>query len=236
MTTATQTAQNTETQTKKTLIVLSGKTQKWCQRIAGIAMRRAFKVKAYQSVLDEMTKKGGQDQFTFSVLPKIYHRKRISHTDGQGRIFLHPEFFNDNGGLRKKIGKESRDELKAAIFKEVVQHHLKRTNIEFFKVMVRCPWVGKRVTGAEGSDQSARSILEGRKQDKKTTKRKMHEVSTGLKEEVRFWDLTARKHVTVMADIFLADGKIKIARAERDGRKLRTMLKGAETVKTKLSL
>ena len=144
MTTATQAT--TDTGTRKAPVALSDKAQKWCKRIAGIALRRAFKVRAYQDVLADLEGKGGADQFTFFVLPKIYHRKRISHTDGDGNIFLHPEFFDDKGRLKKKLGKEARDELKAAIFKEVVHHHVKRTNVEFFKIMVRCPWVGPRVT------------------------------------------------------------------------------------------
>lgn len=215
---------------KKTLV--SEKSQTWCRRVAGIALRRAFRVKAYRETLGKIE----VDNLTFYLLPKIYHRKRISHTNSNGEIYLHPEFFDDKGNIRKKVGKAVRDELKAAIFKEIVHHAVKRSNSDFYKIMVRCPWAGPRVDGAKGSENDARLLLAARKTVKSSKRRKMTEVPTGLKEIVKMFDLYDGKHVTVEAEIFLADGKIKIARATHNGRNLRTMLPGAAELKSKLGL
>ena len=217
-------------------VSISDKAQSWCRRVAGIALRRAFRVKAYKNDFDRLESKGGVSSLNFYLLPKIYHRKRISHTDGDGDIYLHPEFFDDKGNLRKKLGKVARDELKAAIFKEVAHHAVKRTNTEFYKIMVRCPWTGARVEGAKGNKREARSFLTSRKTQKDSKRRKMQEVPTGLKETVKMFDLHEGKHVEVVADIFLADGKIKIARATHNGRNLRTMLPGAAELRSRLGL
>ena len=103
--------------------------------------------------------------------------------------------------------------------------------------MVRCPWVGPRVDGAKGSKTPARSELDRRHAKKVANKRTVTEVPTGLHEDVKMWSLTDGQHVLVKnAEIFLANGKIKIARGVHNGRKLRTMLPGGAALKSKLNL
>jgi len=224
----------TPTKPKRILkeVKLSDKGTAWCRKVANVAAKRAFRVKALQGQKSAFD----ADKIEFYLLPKIFHRKRISHV-GEGKIYLHPEFFDEKGNLRKKIPQEQREELKAAIYKEVTQLSFKRNNTDYYKVMVRCPWSGERVDGAPGSPTAARGMLAGKKQKKAARKRKIEEVSTGLTENVEMWDLTAGKHVLVKnAQIFLADGKIKIARGVRNGKKLRTMLPGGADLKKQLGL
>jgi hypothetical protein len=212
---------------------LSEKTTAWCRKVAGIAAKRAFRVKALQSHRDTFS----VESVRFFFLPKIFHRKRISHTDGNNQIYLHPEFFDEKGNIRKKLPRKLREELKAAIYKEVSHFAFKRANSDFYKVMVRCPWAGTRVDGAPGSSTAARDMLSKRKQKKVSRKRSIEEVATGLTEDVKMWDLTTGKHVLVKnAEIFLADGKIKIARGIHNNKKLRTMLPGGAELKTRLGL
>ena len=102
--------------------------------------------------------------------------------------------------------------------------------------MVRCPWKGPRVDGAKGSPTEARAELAKRRQKKLANRRKMEEVPTGLKEDVKMWSLTEGKHVIVKdADIFLGNGKIKIARGVYNGKNVRTMLPGGAELKAKLN-
>lgn len=233
MTTATLTEeQSTTTRTTKE-VPLSPKAQAWCRKVAGVAAKRIFRVKD----LADQASLVNVDSLEFFLLPKIFHRKRISHTDRESKVFLLPEFFDEKGNIRKKLPKELRDELKAAIFKEVAHFVVKRSNTEFYKIMVRCPWVGPRVDGAKGSATEARKELEARRQKKLSSKRTVTEVPTGLQEDVKMWSLTEGKHVLVKnAEIFLANGKIKIARGEYNGKKLRTMLPGGAELKAKLNL
>ena len=237
MTTATTTTLTTETQTttirkpKETL--LSPKATAWCQKVAGVAAKRIFRVKD----LADKASSVDTGALEFLLLPKIFHRKRISHTDRQSKIFLLPEFFDEKGNIRKKLPKELRDELKAAIYKEVAHFVVKRSNTDFYKIMVRCPWTGPRVDGARGSSTEARNELDTRRKKKLTTKRTVTEVATGLTEDVKMWSLTEGKHVLVKdAEIFLANGKIKIARGTHNGKKLRTMLPGGAALRAKLNL
>jgi hypothetical protein len=214
-------------------VELSDKATAWCRKVAGVAAKRAFRVKALSSFRESVD----TSSVRFFLLPKIFHRKRISHTDGTSKIFLHPEFFDEKGNIRKKLPRELREELKAAIYKEVAQFAFKRTNADFYRIMVRCPWTGPRVDGAPGSATAARGVLAVKKQRKEARKRKIDEVATGLTEDVKMWDLTAGKHVLVKnAEIFLADGKIKIARGTHNGKKLRTMLPGGVALKARLGL
>ena len=77
---------------------LSEKATEWCRKVAGVAAKRAFRVKAlakHRSAFDPSKVK-------FVLLPKIYHRKRVSHTDGKTKILLHPQFFDEKGNIRKK--------------------------------------------------------------------------------------------------------------------------------------
>ena len=234
MNTATLTDKQETTTSKPKEVPLSDKASAWCRKVAGVAKKRIFRVKALADKSDTVD----LDSLRFVMLPKIYHRKRISHTDRESVIMLHPEFFDEKGNIRKKLPKAMRDELKAAIFKEVTHFVTgKRPNTEFYKVMVRCPWVGPRVDGAKGSETSAREELEQRRQKKQANKRSVEEVPTGLKEDVKMWSLTEGKHVLVKdAEIFLANGKIKIARGVHNGKKLRTMLPGGADLKAKLNL
>ena len=225
-----------ETLTKLTRTVketeLSDKATAWCRKVAGVAAARAFRVKTLQSQRDAFN----AENLRFYLLPKIFHRKRISYNEGN-KVYLHPEFFDDKGNIRKKLPRDLREELKAAIYKEVTHFAFKRVNTDFYKVMVRCPWNGPRVDGAPGSSTTARDVLADRKQKKTARKRKIEETPTGLTEDVKMWDLTAGKHVLVKnAEIFLADGKIKIARGVHNGKKLRTMLPGGATLKKRLGL
>lgn len=224
-----------ETETKRTLkeVELSDKATTWCRKVASVAAKRAFRIKS----LSEHQNKFDASNMKFFLLPKIFHRKRISHTDGVNKVYLHPEFFDEKGNIRKKLPRESREELKAAIYKEVTHFAFKRANVDFYKVMIRCPWTGPRVDGAPGSSTAARTVLAGRKQKKLARKRKIEETATGLTEDVKMWDLTAGKHVLVKnAEIFLADGKIKIARGEHNGKRLRTMLPGGAALRKQLGL
>jgi hypothetical protein len=234
MTTATLT---TETQTttirKPKETPLSPKATAWCRKVAGVAAKRIFRVKD----LADQAGSVDTDSLEFLLLPKIFHRKRISHTDRQSKVYLLPEFFDEKGNIRKKLPKELRDELKAAIYKEVAHFVVKRPNADFYKIMVRCPWTGPRVDGARGSSTEARKELDTRRQKKLSSKRTVTEVPTGLTEDVKMWSLTEGKHVLVKdAQIFLANGKIKIARGEHNGKKLRTMLPGGAALKAKLNL
>lgn len=224
----------TPTTSKPKEVPLSAKATAWCRKVAGVAKKRIFRVKS----LADKTDMVDTDSLQFVMLPKIYHRKRISHTDRETKIMLHPEFFDEKGNIRKKLPKEMRDELKAAIFKEVTHFVTgKRPNTEFYKVMVRCPWQGPRVDGARGSTTEARVELEKRRQKKLANKRTVEEVPTGLREDVKMWSLTEGKHVLVKnAEIFLANGKIKIARGVHNGKNLRTMLPGGADLKAKLNL
>ena len=226
-----------KTEVKKTRTIketpLSDKATAWCRRVAEVAKKRIFRVKALADKSDLVN----VDSLEFFLLPKIYHRKRISHTDRQTKILLHPDFFDEKGNIRKKLPKEQREELKAAIFKELAHFVTgKRPNAEFYKVMVRCPWKGPRVDGAKGSPTEARAELAKRRQKKLANRRKMEEVPTGLKEDVKMWSLTEGKHVIVKdADIFLGNGKIKIARGVYNGKNVRTMLPGGAELKAKLN-
>lgn len=239
MNTATLTTETNATTTKKTPnkpkeTVLSSKAAAWCRKVAGVATKRIFRVKTLEGNSGSIN----TDTLQFLLLPKIYHRKRISHTDRLSKILLHPDFFDEKGNIRKKLPKAERDELKAAIFKEIAHFVAgKRPNAEFYKIMVRCPWTGPRVDGARGSETEARLELDKRRQKKLANKRTVTEVPTGLQEDVKMWSLTEGKHVLVKnAKIFLANGKIKIARGVHNGKKLRTMLPGGAALKTKLNL
>lgn len=228
MTTATLTNETRDTK----LTPLSSKTTAWCRKVASVAAKRIFRVKA----LAHLTSTVGTDSLEFFLLPKIYHRKRISH-NLNGQILLHPEFFDEKGNIRKKLSKELRTELKAAIFKEVAHFVTPRTNHEFYKIMVRCPWVGPRVDGAKGSKTEARKELDARREKKLKNRRSMNEVPTGLREDVKMWSLTDKKHILVKdAEVFIADGKIKVARGTHNGKKLRTMLPGGAELAAKLNL
>ena len=216
---------------------LSETATKWCRKTASVAAKRAFRVKSLSSLLNSFD----SGKLRFFLLPKIFHRTRVSNVvkfnDGSVKVYLHPDFFDEKGNIRRKLPRTEREELKAAIYKEVAHlafNHT-RTNLEFFKVMVRCPWKGTRVVGAVGSETEARQYLSKRKQRKKAQKRTIVEEATGLKEDVWMWDLTSGQRVLVKnADIFLADGKIKIARGTHNGKKLRTMLPGGAALKAKL--
>jgi hypothetical protein len=233
MTTATLSETQTTTPRKPKETPLSPKATAWCRKVAGVAAKRIFRVKD----LADQSGSVNTDTLEFLLLPKIYHRKRISHTDRQSKVYLLPEFFDEKGNIRKKLPKELRDELKAAIFKEVAHFVVKRPNAEFYKIMVRCPWNGPRVDGARGSATEARVELSKRRQKKLASKRTVSEVATGLQEDVKMWSLTEGKHVLVKnAEIFIANGKIKIARGVHNGKKLRTMLPGGAALKAKLNL
>ena len=234
MTTATLTTETQTTATRSSKETpLSPKATAWCRKVAGVAAKRIFRVKD----LADKASSVDTNALEFLLLPKIFHRKRVSHTDRQSKIFLLPEFFDEKGNIRKKLPKESRDELKAAIYKEVTHFVVKRSNTEFYKIMVRCPWTGPRVDGARGSSTEARNELDSRRKKKLTTKRTVTEVATGLTEDVKMWSLTEGKHVLVTgAEIFLANGKIKIARGTHNGKKLRTMLPGGAALRAKLNL
>ena len=211
---------------------LSPKATTWCRKVAGIALRRAFRVKTLEGFQNSLT----ESKLRFYLLPKVYQRRRISHTDRESKIFLHPEFFDDKGNIRRKLPKTLREELKAAIYKEVVRFAFKRNNANFYKAMVRCSWRGPRVDGAFGSTTEARSVLAEKKQRRTTQRRKVVEVPTGFTEDVRMWDLTAGQHVLVKnAQIFLADGKIKVARGTHNGKRLRTMLPGGAELAKQLA-
>lgn len=211
---------------------LSPKAIAWCRRIAGIAKKRIFRVKSLQDKADLIP---GELQFV--LLPKSFQRTRISHTDRSFTIMLHPEFFDEKLNLRKKMPKELRTELKATIFKELARFITKRSNTEFYRIMVRCPWRGPRVDGAKGSQTEANFVLSEKKKKKLQSKRQMKEVPTGLHEDVKMWSLTEGKHVLVKnAEIFLANGKIKVARGVHNGKKVRTMLPGGKELAEKLSI
>jgi len=218
--------------TKNTM--LSQKTQKWCRRIASIAAKRAFRVKMWQRIADKFD----PEQIDFYLLPKIYHRKRISHTNCGNKIFLLPEFFDEKGNIRKKLPKELREELKAAIFKEVVHFAVKRSNTEFYKIMLRCTWKGTRVDGALNSETEARKILDEKKKAKKIRHKPLTEIPTGITEDIEMLDLRSGQKVLVKdAQIFLTDkGSIKIARGVYEGRNLRAMLSGGKALREKLGL
>jgi hypothetical protein len=232
MTTAESTNETAKV-TKSKVTTLSSKATAWCRKVAGVAAKRIFRVKDLAHRAGEVNVEG----LEFLLLPKIYHRKRISHTDRQSKVFLLPEFFDEKGNIRKKLPKNLRDELKAAIFKEVAHFVVKRPNTSFYKIMVRCPWAGPRVDGAKGSPTEASLELNRRRQKKAQSKRIMVEVATGLKEDVKMWSLTDSKHVLVKdAEIFIANDKIKIARGIHNGKKLRTMLPGGAALKAQLNL
>lgn len=214
-------------------VQLSDKATTWCRKVADVATKRIFRVKdlANQASLVD------PNSLEFFLLPKIFHRTRISHTDRQSKIYLLPEFFDEKGNIRKKLSKELKDELKAAIFKEVAHFIVKRPNVDFYRIMVRCPWKGPRVDGAKGSKTEARKILDARRTKKLKNKRTLSEVATGLKEDVKMWSLTEGKHVLVKdAEIFIANGNLKIARGVYNGKKVRTMLPGGAELAKKLGL
>lgn len=211
---------------------LSPKTTAWCRKVAAIAIRRAFRVKTLENFLNSFN----AENLEFALLSKNQCRRRISHTDYKNKIFLHPNFFDEKRNIRRKLPKPLREELKAAIYKEIVHFAFKRNNADFYKAMVRCSWRGARVDGALGSATEARTILSEKKQRKVARRRKVIEVPTGLTEDVKMWDLTAGQHVLVKdAEIFLADGKIKIARGTHNGKKLRTMLPGGAELAKQLA-
>lgn len=214
-------------------VPLSDKATAWCRKVASVAAKKIFRVKelANQASLVDT------NSLEFFLLPKIFHRTRISHTDRQSKIYLLPEFFDEKGNIRKKLPKESKDELKAAIFKEVAHFVAPRSNVAFYKIMVRCPWVGSRVDGAKGSKTEARKVLDARRKKKLESKRTLNEVATGLREDVKMWSLTEGKHVLVKdAEIFIANGNLKIARGTYNGKKVRTMLPGGAELAKKLGL
>jgi hypothetical protein len=212
---------------------LSPKATAWCRRVAEIAAKRIFRVKALQDKANLVD----VDNLRFVLLPKVFHRKRISHTDGSSVVMLHPDFFDEKGNIRKKLDRNLRTELKAAIFKELTHFVVKRPNADFYRIMVRCPWAGPRVDGAKGSNTAATSILAEKRERRLQNRRTVEEVATGLKEDVKMWSLTEGKHVLVRgAEIFLANGKIKIARGTYNGRKLRTMLPGGKQLAQQLNL
>lgn len=215
-------------------VPLSDKATKWCRKVARVAGKRAFRVKAWQ----EMSEKFDPEKLKFFFLPKIYHRKRVSHTDGKTKVYLHPEFFDDKGNIVKGLPKDKRTELKAAVFKEVAHLAVKRPNTEFYKIMVRCPWTGPRVDGAPGSQNEARKVLEEKKKARQARRQPVKEVPTGRTEDVEMYDLRAGKKVLVKnAEIFLTEGtNIKIARGQYEGRKLRTMLPGGSELAKELNL
>jgi len=213
-------------------VLLSEKSQKWCRKVAGVAAKRAFRVKNW----DYLVKDFGADKLSFYFLPKIYQRHGVSRTDRKSKIFLHPDYFDEKGNLKKKMPKELKDELKAAIFKEVAHFAVKRVNTDFYKIMIRCPWAGARVDGALKSPTPAREQLEAKKEAKAANRRKVVEVPTGIKEKVEILDLKSKQKVLVEADIYLANGSTKIARALYEGRKLRKMLPGGKALKAKLGL
>ena len=213
-----------------TTTTLSDKATAWCRTIAEMANKRIFKVKTLTNVTSDLS------SLKFSILPKIYHRKRISHSI-DGTILLHPEFFDDKGNIVQKLPKEKRDELKAAIFKEMAIFVASKINLNFYKIMVRCPWAGPRVEGAKGSKTEASKELAANKTKKALNKRIIKEVPTGLLEDVNMWSLTEGKHVLVKnAEIFVANGKIKIARGVYNGKKLRQMLAGGAELAVELKL
>lgn len=232
MSTAVEVENQTTETVKPKLVALSDKATAWCRRVAGIAAKRAFRVKAHQSVQFDPS------GVKFYLLPKIYHRKRVSHTDGETAILLHPEFFDEKGNLRKKLPKEAREELKAAIYKEVAHFAVKRPNTDFYKIMVRCPWQGPRVDGALGSETEARKVLDEKKAARAASRRKVVELPTGKTEDVQLFDLKAGKKVEVKdAEIFLTEGShIKIARGVFEGRKLRGMLPGGKELAKEMGL
>lgn len=224
--------QQAETTQEKPNGELSAKATAWCRRVAEVAQKRIYRTKALESA-----SRPNVAELRFMRLPKALQRKRISHTDRQSVIMLHPDFFDDKGNIRKKLPKESREELKAAIFKELAHFLNKSTNVGFYKVMVRCPWVGPRVDGAKGSETEAKLMLNSRREKRLQNRRSLSEVATGLREDVQMWSLTEGKHVLVKnAEIFLANGKIKVARGVYNGKKVRTMLPGGGELAKKLNL
>lgn len=232
MSTAVEAETQTTSDSGQKLVPLSEKATSWCRRIAGIAAKRAFRVRAHKDVQFDA------DKVKFYLLPKIFHRKRVSHTDGEKRILLHPDFFDEKGNIRKKLPKDEREELKAAIFKEVAHFAVRRPNSDFYKIMVRCPWKGPRVDGALGSATEARKVLDEKKMARAASRRKVVELPTGKTEDVHLYDLKAGKKVLVKgADIFLTEGShIKIARGEYEGRKLRGMLSGGKELAKEMGL
>lgn len=212
---------------------LSERATAWCHKVANVATKRIFRVKDLADKADLVD----LNSLEFFLLPKIFHRTRISHTDRQSKIYLLPEFFDEKGNLKKKLPKEAKDELKAAIFKEIAHFVVKRPNTDFYKIMVRCPWRGPRVDGAKGSKTEARKVLDARHKRKLENKRTLNEVATGLHEDVIMWSLTENKHVLVKdAEIFIANGNLKIARGVYNGKKVRTMLPGGAELAKKLGL
>jgi hypothetical protein len=212
---------------------LSPKATTWCRRIAEIAKKRIFRVKTLQDQANLVD----PDNLQFVLLPKVFQRKRLSHNDGTSVVMLHPQFFDEKGNLRKKMPRELRTELKASIFKELALFVTQRPNADYYKIMVRCPWAGSRVDGAKGSETQASSVLSEKRERRLQNRRSVEEVPTGLHEDVKMWSLTEGKHVLVKgAEIFLANGKIKIARGTHNGKNLRTMLPGGKKLAEQLKL
>ena len=211
---------------------LSAKASKWCEKTVKVAASKAFRVKAYQ----DLKSKFESLDLEFYVLPKIYQSRKLTHTDRQSKVYVHPKFLDEKQNLRK-LAKDERDELKAALYQAVVWFAVKRTNLDYYKLMTRCPWEGPSVEGALGSTRPARQVLAEKREEKLKAKRKFVEVPTGLKEDVEMYDLTSQKTVLVKgADIFLANGNLKVAKGVHEGRKLRTMMKGGAELKEKLGL
>lgn len=202
--------------------------ERWARSVLTIAARRALRPKRLQPKFEEFTKANGAEAYTFFIVHGGRSGKPVVRFEGT-KGFINAKFFGPKGGFRKGITKDERSELKAAIFSAFAYEAVGGTYSKpYYRMMVRCTWKGT-AAGAIGSEKPARDVL------KKKSQNKVAEVATGTKERASLWCLTCSANKTLDADIFIANGCIKVARGKCPdcSHNLRMMLKGAKATPAK---
>ena len=208
-------------------LLLSSRSTVWCRKVATLAARRILSSPLMRGHTIDV------QALNFCVLPGTF-RSRLSNCDNDNNIFLSHEFFNERLNLVKGLSKESRVELKALIFRELVRFFYPNETKNYYKLMTKCNWRGPRVQGALGSQDEARQVLTRMRVGSSRT---VEEVPTGLTETVTFYDLVTRSNIVQSANIFvMKPGLVKIARCLHEGRKLRCMLPGGKDLAKQLGL
>lgn len=225
-TTNTPTNSTSDEQAADTSLPVPPRIERWCHGVLNISARRALRPKRLQPKYDAFKAAGGPSAYTFFIVKGGRSSKPLVKLDGT-KVSINNKFFGPKGGFRKGITKDERSELKAALYSAFAFSAVGTYSKPYYRMMVRCTWKGNAL-GALGSEKPARDILQ------KKAATKVVETPTGKKEQAALWCLTCAKNQTIEADIFIANGSIKIARGECPNchHKLRMMLKGAKTLVT----
>jgi hypothetical protein len=198
--------------------------ERWCRGVLNISARRALRPKRLQPKYEEYKTAGCADAFSFFIVKGGRSSKPLVKFEGT-KVSINNKFFGPKGGFRKGITKDERSELKAALYSAFAFNAVGAYSKPYYRMMVRCTWKGNAL-GALNSEKPAREVLQ------KKSAVKVVETPTGKKEQAALWCLTCAKNQTIEADIFIANGSIKIARGECPDchHKLRMMLKGAKAL------